>query len=308
MVCAVSPRLRWVPLLSLLWVAGCVSGAKSPRVHDDTTVTVTAAPATVAVAQGAPSPPPSPAAAAKAPSFEALLTELDRTCPAKRPLEETTLGMKESEAAHVACLKSEADRARATLLGMFHEGDARSRRVERIEAAYSQLVDDVCWASEEVQWVDLSEGTRDDGSLRGFEWLACQSRVQIERMHLLRALGTKDARGFAQHLDETAPRGARQAFFLRDLDAKAKALASRSAPNDGAAPAFPAPLGLQARREYAARFGAIDRGATELGRETCALFDGLRAETGGDAPCEQKTKRGLLALGEFEQGGEDVGP
>jgi hypothetical protein len=299
-----SERLRWVPLFSVLGIAGCVSAAHPARGPEHTAVNVTVPP--VAEAPAAPATATAPAAPL-ALSFEAALDELDRACPFAAPTEETNLAMKEAEAAQVACLASEAERARAALVASFAEGDARGPRVEAADAAYRKLADDVCWASEEVQWVDLVEGTRDDGTLRGYAWLACEKRVHTERVYLLRALGVKDARGFVQHLDAIAARGNREAAFLSELDAKARALAAKPAPRHPAPPPVET-LDGAARSTYAARLHAIDRSATELGRRTCALFDGLATEAGGETPCERKAKRGLLALGAFEESGEDAGP
>jgi hypothetical protein len=307
MLCPVSSRLRWVTLLSLLAATGCVSTTRAARVHDDTPLTVLVAPAA-----GAPRAVATTVTATPAPaiSFETLLAELDEVCPDTAPAEETTLGMKEAQGAHVACVKREADSARDALLASFKKDDARITRVEAAEAAYAQLADDICWASEEVQWVDFAEGTRDDGSLRDFAWLACQSRVQVERVYLLRSMSAKDAHAFAEHLDEVAPRGTREAVFLSELHAKAKVLAAKPMPKHAspAAGSYPGTLGLEARNAYAVRFAAIERQAGELGRATCAAFDGLPAESGGEPQCERKTKRGLLALGAFEASGEDAGP
>ena len=305
MVCILSERLRWVPLLSLLAVTGCVSAAHPARVTEHTPLDVVVPSATEGASAAAPPLPPAPTPVVLA--FEAALEELDRACPNQTPDDQTNLAMKETEAAQVACLESAANRANAAALATFAKGDARRQRIATAEATYQKLADDVCWASEEVQWVDLEEGTRDDGSIRDYAWLACRKRVQTERFYLLRTLGVNDARGFAQHLDEVAVRGSREAALLQDLDTKAKALAAKPAPTHLSPPPVET-LGAEARRSYVVRRGAIDHGAHELGRQTCALFAGLATEAGGEATCERKAARGLLALGAFEYNGEDAGP
>lgn len=291
----------------VLTASACGSSAsrpRSPRVPGDTTVSVVVAPVAhraVEVAAPRMREPTAPALA-----FETVSDALERACPADPNADVTTLSMQTSEAAHTKCLEREADKAKTAFLASLPLDDARMERVADLDAALARLVDDVCWASEEVRWVDFEEGTRDDGTLRGFERLGCQARAQVERAYLFRAMAANAPAAFARHLDDAEPRGRREAFFLHALDAKAHALASKSSP----AQLMPGERALdtEARHQYVARVSAIARAAPDVARRTCALFEGLVVESHGELACERKATSLYVSLGSFETNGEDVAP
>lgn len=299
-----SSRFALVPVLLL--AAGCgASVAQHPasRVSPDT-----AQVAVVAKVNGRPidgSAMPSPAPPSKI-DFDAMTTDLRKACPLSED-DPSNIGMKEAAAAQIACLERAADKERAAFFASLPQDDPRAARATQVDRAFAAFVKDVCWASEEVQWVDFTTGTRDDGTLRGFATLDCESRAAEERAFFFRALRTKDAMGFARHVDDAAPRGHREAFFLKDLTAAARHLESKPAPKaKSSQEALPETLAKTARAEYVKRFVAIDRAAGTLGTETCAAFDGLARALGED--CAARAKTAYLALGTFEASGEDVGP
>lgn len=245
---------------------------------------------------------------APAPGFDEVSEALDRACKAKEPPEETNVAMKQAEAAYVQCLRNEASKAKNALVASLPLNDPAASRLDAFDAAFTKLAEHVCWVTEEVQWVDFEDGTRDDGTLRGFAWLSCQSRAEIERAYFYRALAAKDAAGYARHLEAALPRGRRESFFLNDVATKARALKAKPAPRGDAPHASPEALGAAERREYAARFDAIARGAPRLAAETCAIFPRLAHTIGTETACVHEATAAYLAIGTFEAGGEDVGP
>lgn len=287
----------------LLLAAGCGSSvAQRPaaRVSPDT------AQVAVGKVDGRPidgSAMPSPATPKV--GFDALAADLQKACPLSED-DPSNLGMKEAAAAQVACIDGAATKERDAFVASLPPNDPRALRADKVDRAFAAFVKDTCWASEEAQWVDFTTGTRDDGTLRGYATLGCASRAAEARAFFFRALRNKDANGFARHVDDAAPRGHREAFFLNDLitaarDLESKPLGNATTRETGIA------LARTARSEYVKRFVAIDHAAGALAKDTCAAFDGL-ADALGEKTCAARTKTAYLALGAFESSGEDVGP
>ncbi len=296
-------------LVAVLLLAGCgtaVAQRPASRVSPDT-----AQVAVVAKVNGRPidsSAMPSPVPPNKI-GFDAMSTHLRKACPLSED-DPSNIGMKEAAAAQIACLERAAVKERAAFFAALPPTDPRAVRAAQVDRAFTAFVKDVCWASEEAQWVDFTTGARDDGTLRGFATLDCELRAVEERAFFFRALRTKDVMGFARHVDDAAPRGHREAVFLKDLTAAARDLESKPAPKAKSRDAtreLGGSLTKTALREYVTRFVAIDHAAGSLAKSTCAAFDGL-ADALGEKTCATRTKTAYLALGAFESSGEDVGP
>lgn len=295
-----STRFAIVPVLLL--AAGC-GAAVAPRPAARVSADTLAVDARVAAAPIDSSAMPAPTAPKL--DFDAMATDLAKACPLSED-DPSNIGMKEAAAAQVACIERIATKERDAFVASLPPSDPRTGRAAQLERAFTAFVKDVCWASEEVQWVDFTTGTRDDGTLRGFATLGCESRAAQERAFFYRALRTKDAMGFARHVDDAAPRGHREAFFLKDLTTAARHLESKPAHTKSGSEAGIA-LAKSDRTEYVKRFVAIDRAAATLGTDTCAAFDGLPGALGAKT-CASRAKTAYLAFGTFEASGEDVGP
>jgi hypothetical protein len=78
--------------------------------------------------------------------------------------EQTTLGALEAGGREKSCLEDAAALA-------FHQAASHLADPAPLAAArrdHDRLIEDTCWLTEESRWVDLDDGTRDDGSLRTF--------------------------------------------------------------------------------------------------------------------------------------------
>jgi hypothetical protein len=290
-----SRSLRIVSALSLAIAAvACgpsVSSSPAPRVVADTAAAgdASAAHAPSQAADSQPGPVLHADAASDAP---------ERACVQNNKPDGNTTEMKQSEEAYLDCLKGEVEKARAASIASLPASDPRIGRTHRVETAWAALTADVCWASEEVQWVDFDDGVRYDGTLRGFASLACHQGSRIELARLFHALATKDGSGFSRHVDTAQSRGRRQASMLRDLVTKARIMAARPALRAPAADALPEHIDAAARKRYVARLEAIERNATDVARETCDLLASFSLAT-ADAACTRHVTTAFLALGTF---------
>src|SRR5262249_5911442 len=146
---------------------------------------------------------------------------------------------------------------------------------------HDRLIEDVCWLTEEGVWVDLTQGWRDDGSIRNFAWISCAKRVRVEQTFLLRSIARHNAQGFARHVETQQASGREELGKLRDQDVKARALLGApsvipspagSLPETDVSWSFPRPLDIAARRLYVERVTAIETTMPKLARRTCDVF------------------------------------
>jgi hypothetical protein len=214
--------------------------------------------------------------------FDAFEKSVAKNCEQK-PEEETTIGFQEAAAHENECL---SDAVTSALQAASTRDGAQVRALNSI---HDDLVQDLCWLSEELVWVNLEEGWRDSGSLRNFQWLSCERKQHIEQAFLLRTMELHDAHGFALHVKASQEAGKMEKTTLEKNSAKAKALLARpsSAANKTLAAAdLPEAIGDDAKKEYVQRIQSISDRTKKIATMTCSTFVGLESELGGAEPCK----------------------
>jgi hypothetical protein len=227
----------------------------------------------------------------------AIAAEIGRACTPAAAAEDaqTTIGALEAGCHQVSCLEG------ATAIA-FHQAASHLADPAPLATArrdLDHLIEDTCWLTEESRWVDLDEGTRDDGSLRSFAWLACMKAARVEETLLFRAFAAADTRSFAQRVEAAGTAGETSFAELRGISAKAEALVHR--PVVAFSLEYPRPLDMDARRSYVSRAAAIRSTSRSLARATCALFSGLADELGGETGCVDKAAAYYVALGDYSE-------
>lgn len=215
------------------------------------------------------------------------------------PEEETTHGFQEAAAHENECLADEVTEALR---------DASSRdgaHVRALSALHDDFVQDLCWLSEELVWVNFDDGSRDDGSLRNFQWLSCVRKQNIEQAFLLRTMALHDAHGFALHVTASQDAGKMERATLQQNSAKAQALLTRPPRKPtGVAGELPSPIGDDARREYVLRIQSIRERTKKLAAMTCSTFADLERELDGDEACKEKVALYYSSRAYFGSGGD----
>lgn len=227
----------------------------------------------------APAPKRDPRVSALPPFQEheaALIAQCKHT-----PEDGSNIAQKEAAAKDVRCLQEVVRR------------DAATKPLRDFHAALEGYVEDVCWLSEEAAWMDLSDGTRSDGTLRSYTWLGCQLEGTLELSYLYRGMTKKDWPTLDAHMAVSARRGHQQAKLLESHRKKANDLAASPLPESSTFGTI-TKFGARDAREYATRIGRISKDTETFAARLCEAFPTLASEG-----CVEKATTYLFSLGVY---------
>jgi hypothetical protein len=285
--------------LACLTSCACAGGAARPA-SDIDTLTIAHAPPSPSSSSG-PSTNVAPLPRARF-DFDTVAAELTKECAPKAAPGPSNVEMK-LYAGLVAECKGKLAGAEEDRL---FDGTSASREPSQREALsalvaqYRAWAVPVCWLSEESQWIDFDNGTRDDGTARSYAAVACMDATSTERLFLARTLREGDASGIARHIEARGARGAKNASVLAEMEDKSRLLLSQPIPlKSPGDPFFPIILDDAARRELATKTRAVLSGATRLAESTCRAWPALARALGGPVGCETAAPRYFLAQGTF---------
>ncbi|RYE90967.1 MAG: hypothetical protein EOO75_09410 [Myxococcales bacterium] len=279
--------------LSFLWLTtGC---ERRPDPTDTPTarasVAVTAATTSVrepAAAVPAASVPAT--AAASAPGrkrgprgIKQVSTELSKRCGPKKDAE-NNLEMKMQMSESLDCMrrKMNAD-LDEVLLPLKKSDPARFKALMSEQATWNRALEVSCRAEEELAWLNFDDGSRDDGTARGYAYMGCLDTAITERVLYARAMGASDAAALARRIDEVQPRGSKVKAHLADR----KKAAVRWVMTPPGKSEFGAPADWKA---FAADLDTIEKNDAELARSTCAGWADLARALGGEEACRKKAE------------------
>lgn len=154
------------------------------------------------------------------------------------------------------------------------------------QATWNRSLEPSCQVEEELSWIDFDEGTRSDGTARGYAYMQCLDVALTERVLYARSLAANDATALAKHINEVQKRGASVKSFLEERHARA---AQRimlpqkppSAEDGGMVPEWKA---------FYDDVASIKKNTLDLAHTTCTNWPELATALGGNAACEKKTE------------------
>jgi hypothetical protein len=233
-------------------------------------------------------------------SYEALARELTERCGPANTERMDNMTMKAAVSEAATCKRRWADAAveRAVVAATIDD-PARGRAIAASEAALTKWVDVACWLSEEASWVDFEEGTRDDGTMRSYAWMACLDATAVERHFFARALIENDASAIAARIESRQEIGEKTARTLAEMKDRADALLTAPIPAPNPSDPYPAILDHDARAELATKIDEVITRAPELARDACAIAPAVTRKLGGETACVAKTTRWILAQATF---------
>jgi hypothetical protein len=222
------------------------------------------------------------------------MAELRKKCG---PKEEPKDNVSTKEAAHqeAECMRRKmvAD-LDAVLLPLKSSDPKRFAELMKEQAVWNRYVKSRCWVAEELEWLDLATGQRDDGTMRGYAYIGCLSEALAERTLYARALANKDAGAVHKRVLARDTRGARDERALAELFTKAQGFEKN--------PPRPEPGMVEADwKKIVEETKTSQDGASELATMTCAGWKELEAKLGDKRTCESSLRLYYLAQGTWEQ-------
>jgi hypothetical protein len=226
--------------------------------------------------------------------FESLMAELRKTCGPKEAPKDN-VSMKEAAHQESECIRRKmvAD-LDAVLLPLKSSDPARFSQLMKEQAVWNRYVESRCWIQEELQWLDLATGQRDDGTMRGYTYIGCLSEATAERTLYARALANKDPGAVEKRVKARDKRGTDDERALAELLTKAQRF-EKSPPK--VEPGMVEPEWKKIVEETKA---SQDR-ASELATMTCEGWKPLSEKLGDKRTCEASMRLYYLAQGTWEE-------
>ena len=297
-------RLPLLLALVTLPLAGCRAEAPSPQGATSGSVTVNAAAPPSAVAPASPSAPATTSATPQSASAAPLrrpLAEVRRAtehaCQPAHPAD-NNMEQKQQQLAAAQCVERAMNRELdRVLLPLKASSPARFRTLMDQQASYRRFGEALAFLAEEAMWVDFTDGTRSDGTMRSIALVSCMDATALARTVYAEALAAADAGAMASEIREVAKRGAKTKKALAEIEAGATkhTLHAPKPPEPGATAMTTADW--KTLFDRAQSTGEL---AATLARSTCADFPGLAAALGGERACHEAVALYHLGTCELE--------
>jgi len=226
--------------------------------------------------------------------FESLLAELRKTCAVK-DVPQDNVSMKEAAHQEAECSRRKmvAD-LDAVLLPLKSSDPARFSQLMKEQAVWNRYVKSRCWVHEELQWLDLTTGQRDDGTMRSYAYIGCISEATAERTFYARALANKDPGAVEKRVKAREKLGTRDEPILAELLTKAQGFEK--------SPPKVEPGMVEAEwKKIVEETKASQDGAKELATMTCEGWKELGEKLGDKRTCEASMRLYYLAQGSWEE-------
>ncbi|UQA55305.1 lysozyme inhibitor LprI family protein [Polyangium aurulentum] len=226
--------------------------------------------------------------------FESLLAELRKKCGPKE-VPQDNVSTKEAAHQEAECMRRKmvAD-LDAVLLPLKSSDPARFSQLMKEQAVWNRFVKSQCWIEEELQWLDLTTGQRDDGTMRSYAYLGCLMDATAERTLYARALANKDPGAVEKRVKAREKLGAEADRSRAELLTKAQGFEK--------SPPKVEPGMVEADwKKIIEEAKASQDGATELATMTCEGWKELGGKLGDKRACEASMRLYYLGHGTVEE-------
>ncbi|WP_437585301.1 hypothetical protein [Sorangium sp. So ce1000] len=164
------------------------------------------------------------------------------------------------------------------------------------QADWNRFVKSLALLDEELQWVNLAEGSRLDGTGRGVTFMACEHAALVERFFFARALAGRDPAAFARRVEALQSVGRKARAAVAEVRRHAAAPPNAAVPPDGRQP-----MARSEWKDLATWAKDVDEVPRALAAATCELWPEAAAALGGSQACSERLDLyyiGHCALGE----------